>query len=135
MKAPKRRQWIRELFDAQGHFNDQRMTFWPRQHLALLLNYAHVRKVLEPYGTIFLADAWDLPNHPERGMELIIFCLEPEEALDLSIQLSELLETRVYAYAVSEDNMDALAKRLVHAYPLDDILIHWHLDEQYATRH
>ena len=135
MKTPKYRHWIREFFDFQGHFNDQRMTYWPHQHLALLLNYWQVRRILEPYGTVFLADAWDLPSHPECGIDLIIICLEPDEALELSIQLSEVLETRVCAHAGSDDNLNALARMLVHAYPLDDILIHWHLDEQYATRH
>ncbi|MCY1303130.1 hypothetical protein D9M69_584580 [compost metagenome] len=68
-------------------------------------------------------------------MELIISPLEEEEVVPLSIRLSEILETFVRIHPLTVDRLDFLTDLLVDAFPLDEILIHWHLDDATATRH
>lgn len=132
---PKRKCWILDLFDEQGNFDVKSLRYWPRQDLALLLNYSDVRRILEPYHIVYLVDAYDLRDNPSLGMELIISPLEEEEVLPLSIRLSEVLETFVRIHPLTVDRLDFLTDMLIDAFPLEEILLHWHLDDATGTRH
>ena len=131
----KRKAWILDLFDHEGNFDIKGLRFWPRQDLALLLNYYDVRRILEPYHIVYLVDAYDLRDNPSLGMELIISPLDEEDASALSIRLSEILETYVRIYPLTVDRLDYLTDLLIDAFPPEEILIHWHLDDDTATRH
>lgn len=131
----KRKAWIRRLFDEKGNFDVKSLPHWPRQDLALLLNYSDVRRTLEPYHIVYLVDAYDLRNNPTLGIELIISPLEEECVIPLSIKLSEILETFVRIYPLTVDRLDFLTDMLIDAFPLEEILLHWHLDDATATRH
>jgi hypothetical protein len=130
-----RKKWLLELFDDCGNFDVKGLRYWPRQDLALLLNFSDVRLVLEQYNIVYLVDAYDLPNNPSLGVELIISPLEEEEVVPLSITLSEILETYVRVYPLTIEHMDHLTDLLLEAFPLEEILIYWHLDDETATRH
>lgn len=131
----KSKTWILDLFDERGNFDVKSLRYWPRQDLALLFNYVDVRRALEPYHIVYLVDAYDLRDNPSLGMELIISPLEEEEVVPLSIRLSEILETFVRIHPLTVDRLDFLTDLLVDAFPLDEILIYWHLDDATATRH
>jgi hypothetical protein len=131
----KHKPWLRKLFDEAGNFDIKRLNYWPRQDLALLLNFSDIRLILEPYHIVYLVDAYDLRDNPSLGMELIISPLEEEEVLPLSIRLSEVLETFVRIHPLTVDRLDFLTDMLIDAFPLEEILLHWHLDDATGTRH
>lgn len=130
-----RKSWILELFDAEGNFDIKGLPYWPRQDLTLLLHFPEIRRVLAPYPIIYLADAYDLPNNPTFGIELIISSLDESNVLSLSIALSEILETHVRVHPLTFDRLDYLSIMLVNALPLEKSLIRWHLQGKDLTPH
>jgi hypothetical protein len=131
----KTKRWLLDLFDEFGNFDVKGLNYWPRQDLALLANFSDVRRALEPYHIVYVVDAYDLPHNPSFGFELVIWPIEEEEVVPLSMMLSEILETHVRIHPLTAEDLDHLGDLLVDAFPPEEILIHWHLDDSTATRH
>ncbi|WP_060489913.1 hypothetical protein [Pseudomonas sp. NBRC 111121] len=105
----------------------------PRQNIVLLLFCSDIRKLTIRDPEILLVQPHDLPDFPERGVELISFRYR-REVVQLSLQLTLLLGTCVRIYPIGECTKDKLKRKLSSAQGLYRVLTLWHLDQN-STRH